>query len=43
MSDAKPRPFVVPQFAGKDYTAFFVAGALCATYVHSFHLRTSIN
>jgi len=34
MSDTKPRPFVVPQFTQRDYTSFFVAGALCATISH---------
>jgi len=33
--DIKPRPFVVPQFTRKDYTSFFVAGALCATISHA--------
>jgi len=34
MSDTKPRPFIVPQFTQRDYTTFFVAGALCATISH---------
>lgn len=31
--DAKAvkRPFVIPQFTMKDYSSFFLAGALCAT------------
>jgi len=35
MSDNKPRPFIVPQFTQRDYTTFFVAGALCATISHA--------
>jgi len=35
MSDTKPRPFIVPQFTQRDYTSFFVAGALCATITHA--------
>jgi len=27
-------PFVVPQFTPRDYSAFFLAGALCATITH---------
>ncbi|TFK40843.1 mitochondrial carrier domain-containing protein [Crucibulum laeve] len=27
-------PFVVPQFTGKDYSSFFLAGALCCTISH---------
>jgi len=26
-----PHPFVVPQFTSKDYTSFFLAGAICCT------------
>ncbi|KAH9480646.1 Mitochondrial phosphate carrier protein [Psilocybe cubensis] len=37
MADSKistPHPFFVPQFTGKDYTSFFLAGALCCTISH---------
>jgi len=34
--DAKPpsSPFIVPQFTPKDYSSFFLAGAVCATITH---------
>ncbi|KAJ3525627.1 hypothetical protein NM688_g8375 [Phlebia brevispora] len=28
------KPFVIPQFTAKDYSSFFLAGALCATLTH---------
>lgn len=34
MSDKKAHPFIVPQFTSRDYNAFFLAGALCATLSH---------
>ncbi|KIP05162.1 hypothetical protein PHLGIDRAFT_108564 [Phlebiopsis gigantea 11061_1 CR5-6] len=29
------KPFVVPQFAPKDYSSFFLAGGLCCTITHA--------
>ncbi|KAH9841447.1 mitochondrial carrier domain-containing protein [Rhodofomes roseus] len=29
-----PKPFAVPQFTTKDYSSFFLAGALCCTVTH---------
>ncbi|KAF8158094.1 mitochondrial carrier domain-containing protein [Crassisporium funariophilum] len=34
LSENKSHPFVVPQFTRKDYTSFFLAGALCCTISH---------
>ncbi|KAI0802090.1 mitochondrial carrier [Irpex lacteus] len=31
---ATQKPFVVPQFTSKDYSSFFLAGALCCTATH---------
>ncbi|KAI0345996.1 mitochondrial carrier [Trametopsis cervina] len=32
--DGEKRPFVIPQFTTKDYSSFFLAGALCCTATH---------
>ncbi|KIM89100.1 hypothetical protein PILCRDRAFT_812998 [Piloderma croceum F 1598] len=32
----KSAPFNVPQFTSRDYSSFFLAGALCATASHTF-------
>ncbi|KAF4617768.1 hypothetical protein D9613_006149 [Agrocybe pediades] len=34
LSPSTSKPFVVPEFTAKDYSSFFLAGALCCTISH---------